>query len=253
MNIVKNLPALTKILGSLPQLRPLKKEMTRARAAGDAEAERAAILAATSLWGTSLMERFDVDLQVRGREHLPAEGPVVYVSNHQGFVDIPALCAVLDTVQFGFVARDNLRQIPLYGRWMDRIRSIMIHREDPRAALKAIAEGVEYIEEGFSLLIFPEGTRALGGPMGNFKAGALKLATKPGVPIIPVSINGTYQAFEESGVFRGRRPIGIIIHPPVETKGLSRQEEKALTEKVETIVRDGLSTLQQEMNIPAQK
>ena len=102
MNIIKNLPALTKILASLPGLHTYKKQMDRARAAGEPEAERAAIRAAETKWGNYLMDKFKVDLQVEGKENLPKEGPVVYVSNHQGFVDIPALCAALDTVQFGF-------------------------------------------------------------------------------------------------------------------------------------------------------
>lgn len=252
MNIVKNLPALTKILASLPGLHTYKKQMDRARAAGEREAERAAIRAAETKWGNYLMDKFKVDLQVEGKENLPKEGPVVYVSNHQGFVDIPALCAALDTVQFGFIARENLKQVPLYGTWMNRIRSVMIKREDPRAALRAITEGIKYIEEGFSLLIFPEGTRAKGGPMADFKAGSLKLATKPGVPIVPVSINGTYQCFEKTGVFSGHRPVGVIIHPPIETAGLSRQEEKALTGKVQKIVFDGLESLRERMGTPVE-
>lgn len=253
MNIVKNIPALIKILGSLPPLHSLKKQIDKARETGDKEAERAAILGATKKWGNHIMTRFHADLQVEGKENLPTEGPVVYVSNHQGFVDIPALCAALDTVQFGFIARENLRQVPLYGTWMRRIRSVMIKREDPRAALRAISEGVEYIKDGFSLLIFPEGTRAKGGPMADFKAGSLKLATKPGVPIIPVSINGTYQCFEKTGVFSGNRPIGVIIHPPIETKGLSRQEEKALTAEVQQIVYDGLQSLRERMGTPVEE
>lgn len=252
MNVVKNLPALTKILASLPGLHTYKKQMDAARKAGEPEAERAAIRAAETKWGNYLMKKFDVDLQVEGKENLPKEGPVVYVSNHQGFVDIPALCTALDTVQFGFIARENLKQVPLYGTWMNRIRSVMIKREDPRAALRAISEGIKYIEEGFSLLIFPEGTRAKGGPMADFKAGSLKLATKPGVPIIPVSINGTYQCFEKTGIFSGHRPVGVIIHPPIETKGLSRQEEKALTGKVQKIVYDGLEELRERMGTPVE-
>lgn len=250
MNIVKNAPALIKILASLPGLNLLKKKIDMARRVGEPEAERAAILGATKKWGNYLMKKFDIELQVEGRENLPTEGPVVYVANHQGFVDIPALCAALDTVQFGFVARENLGKVPLYGTWMNRIRSVMIKREDPRAALRAISEGIEYINQGFSLLIFPEGTRAKDNPMADFKAGSLKLATKPGVPIIPISINGTYQCFEEKEVFSGHRPIGIIIHEPIETKGLSRQEEKALTGKVQQIVYDGLVTLCERMGTP---
>ncbi|MCR5135407.1 MAG: 1-acyl-sn-glycerol-3-phosphate acyltransferase [Clostridiales bacterium] len=250
MNVVKNLPALVKILGSLPGLHTLKGQIDSARESGDREAEREAILGATIKWGNHLKKSFDIDITVEGKENLPAEGPVVYICNHQSFADIPVLCAVLDTVQFAFVARENLKQVPIYGTWMRRIRSVMIKREDPRAALRAISEGVDLIKEGFSLLIFPEGTRAKCSQMAEFKAGSIKLATKPGVPIIPVSINGSYECFETTEVFRGKCPVGVIIHPAIETAGISRQEEKALTGKVQKIVFDGLTQLCERMGTP---
>ena len=115
-------------------------------------------------------------------------------------------------------------------------------REDPRASLRAIAKGIDYIEHGFSILVFPEGTRARGGDMHEFKKGSLKLATKPGVPIVPISINGTYEVLEKDGYLHSA-PIDVMVHPAIETKGLSRKEDKELTDKVYDIVRGGLMEL----------
>lgn len=78
--------------------------------------------------------------------------------------------------------------------------------------------------------------------MNPFKKGALKLATKPGVPIVPISINGTYEVLEKQGYLRSA-PIDIMIHPAIETKGLSRQEEKELHQQVFDIVQSGLLEL----------
>lgn len=244
MKVFQNIPGITKVLSSLPELGRLKREIDSARAVGDNERERAAILEATSTWGNRLMKSFHIDLSVYGKENIPKEGngPLVYVSNHQGFADIPTMCAVLTNVQFGFIAKDGLKKIPLYGTWMQRIRSVMIQREDSRASLKAISTGIQYIEDGFSMLVFPEGTRARGGDMNPFKKGALKLATKPGVPIVPISINGTYEVLEKQGYLRSA-PIDIMIHPAIETKGLSRQEEKELHQQVFDIVQSGLLEL----------
>ncbi|MEG0156030.1 MAG: lysophospholipid acyltransferase family protein, partial [Anaerovoracaceae bacterium] len=165
MVIFRNIPGIFKVLFSLPGLSTLKKQIDQARASGDTQAEQAAILGATIKWGSYLVKNFHVSIHVEGREHLPKAGPVVYVCNHQGYADIPVLCSVLDQIQFGFIAKDNLKQIPLYGTWMKRIRSVMIKRDDARASLKAISEGIDNINQGFSMLIFPEGTRAKGGPM----------------------------------------------------------------------------------------
>lgn len=242
MVIIRNIPGLVKILSSLPGLTTYKKNIDAARAAGDIEKEKENILGATIKWSNYLVDRFGIDLTVYGRENLPDEGPVVYVCNHQGYADIPILCAVLDKFQVGFIAKDNLKQLPLYGTWMRRIRSVMIKRDDSRASLQAISEGVEYIKQGFSLIIFPEGTRSKDNEVHEFKKGSLKLATKPGVPIVPLTINGSRSIYEDTGVLKPGK-VDVLIHPPVPTADMSRQEEKELTEKMKKIVSDGLEEL----------
>ena len=71
----------------------------------------------------------------------------------------------------------------------------------------------------------------------------MKLATKPGVPIVPISLNGSYKMFEEKGYLKGAQ-IDIIVHEPIETKDITRQEEKELAERVEKIITDGIRELQ---------
>ena len=243
MKIFANIPGFIKLIICLKYLNKYKKCISDAVAAGNLEKEREEILNATSFWGKKVFEMFGCKLNVEGYENLPEEGPVVFVGNHQGYRDIIAYCAALDKFQFGFIAKDELGKVPLYGPWIERIRSVFIERDDPRASLKAINKGIEYIEQGYSMAIYPEGTRSKGPHMGEFKKGSLKLATKPGVPIIPISLDGTYKLFEEHGCFKPAE-INIIIHPMIETKDLDRKEEKALSEKVEKIVADGVNKLQ---------
>ena len=176
---------------------------------------------------------------MEGREYLPKSGPVVYVSNHQSYADIIVHCAVLDTVQFGFIAKQNLADIPLYGQCIKDIRSVMMNRDDARESLKAIMEAIDLIKKGFSILIFPEGTRSKGHEMAHFKRCSLRLATKPGVPVIPITIDGTYKIYEESGVIRPAK-VRYIIHPPIETAGMDRKEASDLAERTEEIVRSAL-------------
>ena len=242
MKILSNLPAFAKLVYCLKYFNPYKKKIEAAKAAGDYEEERKNILAATSSWGPMIMDMFGCDLVVEGLENLPEEGPVVIVGNHQGYADIAAYFAAFRKFQFAFVAKKELAKIPLYGKWMPRIRSVFIERDDPRASLEAIKAGIDLIEKGFSLVIYPEGTRSKGPVPGPFMKGSLKLATKPGVPIVPVSMHGTYKMYEQTGVIRPAT-IRIIVHEPIETKGLSRQEERELNDRVEKIVKDGLREL----------
>lgn len=244
MKILPNIPGAIKLIDCLKHLKAYKIGIEEAKAEGNTEKEREFILKATSTWGPMVLDRFGSKLTIQGMENLPDEGPVVFVGNHQGYADIFAYCAAFQKFQFGFVAKDNLSKIPLYGEWIRRIGSVFIERDDARASLQAINEGIKKIENGYSLVIFPEGTRSKGNAPGEFKKGSLKLATKPGVPIVPVTINGSYRMFEEKGYLKGAN-IDMIVHPPIETRGMSRQDEKELTEKVEKIIIDGLHKLQQ--------
>ena len=242
MIIFRNIPAFARLVYCLKYFNKYKKKIDEAKASGDAEKEREYILAATSTWGPMIMDMFGSELIVEGLENLPEEGPVVFIGNHQGYADIAAYFAAFTKFQFAFVAKRELAQIPLYGKWMPRIRSVFIERDDPRASLEAIKSGIELIEQGFSLVIYPEGTRSKGPVPGPFMKGSLKLATKPGVPIIPVSMNGTYKMFEQTGIIRPAT-IRIIVHEPIPTAGITRQEERELNDRVEKIVKDGVREL----------
>ena len=236
MIILRNIPNAIRIVRATNDFGILREQIYLARGKGQFERERRMILLAESRWGKRLCESVGINIEVTGRENLPTKGPVLYVSNHQSYADIPVHCAVLDTIQFGFVAKKELRKLPVYGPFIEDIRSVLIDRTNAKTSMKAILEGISYINDGFSLLIFPEGTRSKGPEIGEFHAGSLKLATKPEVPVIPITMDGSYRAFEDNGMFKGCN-VRYTIHKPIETKGMSRQEKANLAEEVEQIVR----------------
>ena len=82
--------------------------------------------------------------------------------------------------------------------------------------------------------------------MGEFKHGSFKLATKAKVPIVPVTLNGGYHTFEDHGAVTKGQHIDVLVHPPIETKDMSRQELAELPAQVEAIIRTGLAELVQQ-------
>ncbi|MDD4754423.1 MAG: lysophospholipid acyltransferase family protein, partial [Desulfitobacteriaceae bacterium] len=194
-----------------------------------------------------IVKKYKINLNISGKENVP-EGPVLFVSNHQGYADIPIYCAVFTEKQIGFVAKTSLGKIPIFGEWIRDIRSIFIEREDPRSSLKTIEEGISLLNQGFSLVIFPEGTRSKGPQMGQFKKGSLRLATKSGVPVVPVTVNGTYHVYEDLGYVHSGASVDFHIHPAIDTKSLSKQEANNLAEKVEELVKSKLEELQTTKN-----
>ncbi|MDD4564434.1 MAG: lysophospholipid acyltransferase family protein [Eubacteriales bacterium] len=241
--ILKNISFGAWMYFNLRHLRPFHYRIKAFRDSGDIEKEREQILNSTSTWGRKIINKYKIKLNVTGIENVP-DGPVLFVSNHQGYADIPVYCAAITEKQIGFVAKTSLGKIPIFGEWIRDIRSIFIEREDPRSSLKTIEEGIALLNQGFSLVIFPEGTRSKGRQMGEFKKGSLRLATKSGIPVVPVTLNGTYRVYEEFGYVCSGASVDFYIHPVIDTKMLSKSEANNLAERVEEIVRAKLTEIQ---------
>lgn len=180
----------------------------------------------------------EMNVTVVGKENIP-DVPCCYIGNHTSILDIPLL---IDSVGkcMGFVAKKEMVKAPILGYWMKKYNCVPLDRENAREAIKAIRQGADNIKNGYSMAIFPEGTRSKDGKLGEFKKGSLKLATMAKAPVVPVSINGAYRAYE---IDRKFKPIDITVTfgEPIYTDKLSREEEKQLMEKVREEVAKNLS------------
>lgn len=243
LKLLDNIFGLLTIAGGIGRLKEQKKAIDRARLDGNTELEQAKILEACQIWSTHIVKKFEVDYTVINPENLPKEGPVVFIANHQSYADILSFLYNIKNHQLSFIAKDTLGSIPVFGKWVLRIRGIFIERGDVRASLRTINEGVDYLKQGFSLVIFPEGTRSRSSEMAEFKPGSFKLATKAKVPIVPVTLDGGYRTYEQSGSVTKGCHIDFMVHPAIETKDMSRAELAELPQTVEKIIRDGLETL----------
>jgi len=242
VNIIKNIPNGIKLFTSIGVYNTYLKKIDALRQEGRQEEERALIADVTGRWVNDVVRKFDMHLTIEGRENIP-EGACAFYVNHQGYGDIPTMFKVCEGRQVGFVAKDGAEKLPFIGRWIKASGGIFIKRGETREGLKAIKEGAELLKNGYSLIIFPEGTRSHSSEMADFKPGSFKLATKAGVPIVPVTINGSYHMFEDRDVITDGAVIDVIVHPAIETADMPRSEQNQLPEKVEQIVRDGLELL----------
>ena len=242
MNIIRNIPNGFKLFKSIADYKPYLKKIDVLRQEERLEEERALIAEVTGKWVNDVVRKFDMHLTIEGQENIPEEACAFFV-NHQGYGDIPTMFKVCEGKQVGFVAKDSAEKLPFISDWIKASEGIFIKRGETREGLKAIKEGAEKLKNGYSLIIFPEGTRSHCSEMADFKAGSFKLATKAGVPIVPVTINGSYHMFEDRNVITNGAVIDVIVHRPIETAGLSRSEQNQLSEKVENIVREGLDVL----------
>ena len=156
MAILRNIPTLIKVLGSISSLDRYIKGILEAREAGDPAKEREVIGEDIKIWANNVAREFDITIEVENPENIPEQDGCVYISNHQGYADIIALIVALDGRQLGFIAKDSLEKVPYLGKWIKLIRGLFIKRGDNREALKSMREGIELVKNGYNLAIFPE-------------------------------------------------------------------------------------------------
>lgn len=184
-------------------------------------------------WGRTMVRLSKSQIILEGAEKLP-EGNVLYVGNHQGYYDIPLLLGHLPKPK-AFVAKIELSKIPMLSLWMRHMGCLFLDRGNLKQSLKVILKGIEQLKNGETLVIFPEGTRSKSYQMGEFKKGSLKLGIKAGVPIVPITIMGSYEMFEENMQFQ-KRDVKIIIHDPIFPEQLTKDEVNNLSETVRDII-----------------
>lgn len=181
-----------------------------------------------------------VRLKVVGAEHLPQQGPVVYMSNHQGNFDIPALFAALP-VQFRWLAKAELFRIPLFGLTMRAAGYIPVERQDRRLSIQSMNLAAQRVAAGTSIMIFPEGTRSPDGRLLPFKKGGFILALQAQAPIVPIAIDGSAALMLKSSWMIRSGEIRLRIFPAISTAGLEINDRDALLEKVEAQIASALS------------
>lgn len=192
-------------------------------------------------WGAGVISSTKANVHVHGLENLPKDGAMLFVSNHQSNFDIPLLLSEIP-VPKGFIAKKELAKVPFISRWMKEIKCLFMDRSDMKQSMQIIVEGIKQLKSGYSMVVFPEGTRSKGGPMKEFKAGSFKLATKSKVAIVPVTIDGTHQLFEGNKNRIGfHKDIDLYIHEPIYVDKLGKDELAELHNTVHDIVKSKLS------------
>lgn len=185
-------------------------------------------------WARRLLRLAGARIEVTGQENLP-DGPAVYAANHQGNFDIPILLTVLREPH-GLMAKAELARLPLVRTWMRHLHCLFVDRSSPRAGAQAILDGARLLESGRSVSVFPEGTRSRGGAMHRFQGGAFRIATRAKVPVVPVTIDGSFRLMEAQGFWIRPATVRVTIHPPVPTAGLTHEQARSLPEQVHAAI-----------------
>lgn len=172
-------------------------------------------------------------VRVEGRENLREGESYVFVANHQGAMDIFLIYGYLCR-NFKWMMKKSLRRVPFIGFACARAHHIFVDRSGASKIEETIAQARATLQGGMSLVVFPEGTRTSTGHVGRFKKGAFLLADELQLPVVPLTIDGSFQVLpRQRGMlnFVRRHTLRLVIHRPVYPQGQGPDNIAAVMEQ----------------------
>lgn len=183
-------------------------------------------------WSRTWLRAAGCSLTVEGGENIDPRRSYVVVANHISNLDV-MVCFVAVPLPIRFLAKKELFEIPLFASAMRAVGIVEVDRDSPRpvhAQINAHAE--DLVTAGRSLIVYPEGTRSRAGSLAPFKKGAFTIAIATGLPVLPVTIHGTREAWPPGSPWVRGGSLRAVIDPPIETDGLTTHDAGAVRDEV---------------------
>lgn len=201
------------------------------------------------LWARGILFVSGVEVTVEGLHNLIRDRGIIYMANHQSMFDILVLFAHLP-VQFRWLAKKELFQIPLFGPALTRAGHICIDRSDRRAAHRSLLNAAGKIASGVSVIIFPEGSRSPDDQLKPFKPGGFHLAMRSRQPIIPVTIYGTHQVLPKESLDIKPGRVIVSVNSPVPTASYGGRDKPLLMGRIKKIMQQDLTRIKANWALP---
>ncbi len=180
-----------------------------------------------------------------GADRLPQPVTAVYAANHLSYMDTPVLFAKLP-FQFRILAKSGLWKVPFIGWHLHRSGQVPVDQSSARSSIVSLNGGVAALKAGLPLVIFPEGGRSASGETQAFLSGGAFMAIRAQVPLVPVTVVGTYQLLPIHSYHLRPRPLAVILGEPISTVGLTTRDADSLTRRVhDTITKTYMSYSEQ--------
>jgi 1-acyl-sn-glycerol-3-phosphate acyltransferase len=182
-------------------------------------------------WSRMIAGTVGARVGVHGAEHLCAGESYVFLSTHRSYMDIPVMLGYLPA-QLRIAAKREVFMIPFLGWHMRRAGHISINRGSTQEAVASLKRAAGEIRPGLSVFLFPEGTRTRDGSLQPFKKGGFRFALQTGLPVVPVTIEGTRQLLPRDSIVFRPGPVRMYISPPIHTERLTDADLPALMQSV---------------------
>ncbi len=180
----------------------------------DEDAKEEVFRKGSRLWGSLLTDAALLNIKVSGLENIPEDTNVIFTPNHQSYLDVFIMLKYLRT-PFRFVIMRDLFKVPVLGPHITRSGFLSLDRKDRKGAIKTIHLIIEMLRKGESFLIFPEGMLTQDGNVGAFGRGTSMIIQRSGKPVVPISIDGTFNVLPKGAWSLSRGEVKIKIGKPI--------------------------------------
>jgi 1-acyl-sn-glycerol-3-phosphate acyltransferase len=187
-------------------------------------------------------------VEVIGREKLDKKQSYIFVSNHQGAYDIFLIYGYIGQ-PIKWVMKQSLRKIPFVGKACESAGFIFVDNSTPQAAVRTIKSAEAKLKDGASIAIFPEGSRTRTGKMGKFKKGAYQMAMDLRLPIVPVTINGSFRVMSYGSFFIKPHKMELIIHDPIITDSIDNLNIREIAVKIRELVDESRKAIESDLKL----
>lgn len=167
---------------------------------------------------------------VEGAENIPP-GVCLFAANHTSNADAPAIVGAIPR-RIAILGRKSLFDIPVVGMAFRLAKFVPVDRGNRDAALESVKMAVQYIREGFSFLVYPEGTRSPDGRLQRFKKGSFAIAIEAGVPIVPVACAGAHRIMKKNSLIVRPGKVTVRFGKPIDASKFTIEQRDDLAQIV---------------------
>lgn len=186
-------------------------------------------------WSKAVFTATGITVRAVGLEGIDRSKPYVYVSNHASVFDIIGVVVAIDR-HIRFIAKKEVGRIPVFG-WIAASGYIMVDRASSPDGVRSLEKAAGRIAAGESVILFAEGTRTRDGNLLPFKRGAFSLAIQAGVPVVPLTILGSYDVMKKGELRIRKGEITIVVDSPIDVREYhDRQGAVELMNRVRQII-----------------
>ena len=184
-------------------------------------------------WSWLILRTTGVTVDVRGLDRLPRDTSYVFAANHQSIYDIPVLFRTLP-YELRILAKASLGAFPFLGWHLARTGHVLVDRKNPGADL--FRQVRLLMQAGYSLIVFPEGTRSLDGSLSRFRAGTFMMAIESGLPVVPVAVDGSRHVMRKGQLMTCPGHVRVTVLDPIPTAGWRPEQARAFARQVQDAV-----------------